>query len=86
MRAREIIPDKVKFARKSNYSRRGERCRTNVKLTEEEVSEIRRRLSAGEIVRTIAEDFRVAVSTVEKIKLGDTWYRVDVPPAPGEGE
>lgn len=43
------------------------------RLTDEQVGEIRRRCAAGEIRRTIAEDFGVCRETVGYIARGQTW-------------
>jgi len=47
---------------------------SNQKLTAEEVIEIRQRLAAGEVVRTIAKDYIVGEQTIFKIKEGKSWF------------
>ena len=46
------------------------------KLTEEDVSEIKARLRAGELQRSIVKDFGVTEQQVSSIKLGKTWSHV----------
>lgn len=49
---------------------------SQVKLTEENIHEIRRRLLAGETQKTIAEHFHVDQSTISNIATGETWQHV----------
>jgi hypothetical protein len=60
---------------------RGERNGAT-KLTEEAVSEIRRRRAAGEPCHVIAPDFGVSKSQVHRIGLGARWAHIGTPPAP----
>lgn len=50
----------------------------NAKLTEAEATEIKRRLTMGEKVQNIAQEFHVSVSIVREIKLGRTWKHIVV--------
>lgn len=52
------------------------------KLTAEQVREIRRRKAAGESLRAIAENFGVTPSAAGRAASGDTWAKLDEPPAP----
>ncbi len=49
---------------------RGERLS---KLTEDDAREIKRRLAAGEIARSIAEDYGVSRRLISDIKIGKAW-------------
>lgn len=49
----------------------------NVKLTEEQVREIRRMLKSGVAMARIAESFGVATNTIFMIKSGKTWAWLD---------
>lgn len=53
-------------------SRRGQ-ANPNVKLTESQAKEVRRRLLAGETVRSIAAEFGISVSHAKSIRLGRFW-------------
>lgn len=55
---------------------RGESCGT-AKLTDKDVIEIRRRLSAGEAYQSIASAFQVSRSCISRIKLGVTWAHLN---------
>ncbi len=51
----------------------GIRKKTNARLTEEIVKEIRQRLSIGEKQSYLAELYGIATSTISSIHVGDTW-------------
>ncbi len=51
-------------------------ARTNVKLTEDDVREIRSRLSSGELQAVIAADYGVSSRSISSILCGDTWRSV----------
>jgi len=63
------------FKGKSGHSLRYGEGHAGHKLTAAQVSEIRRRLLAGEKGVRLAEDFGVAVSVISEIKTGKAWRR-----------
>lgn len=50
--------------------------RKTLSLSEDDVRTIKQRLKSGEIMRTIAEDFGVAISTINNIKSGRGWKHI----------
>lgn len=55
--------------------RAGER-NGNVRLTAEDIPDIRRRIAAGDSVRVIARDYGVTKSTIHRIGTRETWGHV----------
>jgi hypothetical protein len=49
------------------------------KLTREDAAAIKVRLDAGEIMRTIAEDYGVSITMIHNIKRGTAWRTEDLP-------
>lgn len=69
------VQDKVDRGRARGNSNWGE-SHNMVKLTAEQVREIRRRRSNGEILRTIAVDFGISRTTVCDIAKGKSWSKL----------
>jgi hypothetical protein len=63
------------FAKGRRQAAVGERA-ANVKLTEQQVREIKRRLSAGESDVSIAKDFPVERGQIRYIRVGKSWRHV----------
>lgn len=68
--AQQNVDDKIRRGRTN--APRG-RSVHNALLTEQDVHEIRRRLRAGELRRTLADAFNVALSTIDQIKARRNW-------------
>jgi hypothetical protein len=46
------------------------------KLTEEDIPKIRERIANGEMLKTIAADYKVSPTTIGSIRRGYTWSHV----------
>ena len=53
------------------------RNRGNAKFTETQITEIRNRLQAGEQTRDLAEEYRVAKTTIHNIKTHKTYRDIE---------
>lgn len=62
----------------ANLSRKREHGTHGVKLNEEQVSEVRRRLAAGETQRSIARALGINQSNVSRINSGKAWADSEV--------
>ena len=65
------------FENQADVDRHGRRCRGEdvygAVLTEDDVRAIRKRISAGERNRPLAEDYGVSISTIHLIRHNKTW-------------
>ncbi|MBK9181407.1 MAG: GIY-YIG nuclease family protein [Acidimicrobiales bacterium] len=72
------VPKSAEHRRKIGAAHAGSK-NTQAKLTEEAVTEIRRRLAEGETGRSLARTFGVHESIVSEIKTGRRWRHVPTP-------
>lgn len=64
------------ICRKSLQSKKGSK-NTASKLTEEQVSDIKRRLISGESRKKLKDEFKVSKSLIQSIAVGDSWCHVE---------
>lgn len=67
--------DNMRDAAKKNRSVHGERQR-HAKLNQENVNDILKRYSSGEVVSALAKQFGVHSQTIRRVLLGQSWSRI----------